>query len=126
MKKILYLFSLVLITSMVLAQTPNKSNESPPSNPSPNKVDTPKDGFQDTQEWYQIHFDKPIEKIEEIFYDKEKTPIEGEISRDRKTVILKNYSKKARIKVRLIFEGTGGIVESVSKSSCFIDPVIPL
>lgn len=126
MKKILYLFSLILITSMVFAQAPNRPNVSPSSNPSPNKVETPKDDFQDTQEWYQIHFDKPIEKIEEIFYDKEKTPIEGEISRDRKTVILKSYSKKARVKVRLIFEGTGGVVESVTKSSCFIDPVIPL
>jgi len=103
---------------MVFAQSP--ANE--PSNPEK----PAKELHIDSEEWHQIHFDKPIKRIEEIFYDKEKTPIEGEISRDRKSIILKNYSKRARVKIRLVYEDGGDVVETISKSSCFIDPVIPM
>ena len=107
------------ITSISFAQAPAPANQ--PTAPVPAK------GTEiESQDWHQIHLDKPVKKIEEIFYDKDKQPIDGEISRDRKSVILKNYHKKGRVKVRLIFEDSGGVVETIVKSSCFIDPVIPL
>ncbi len=118
MKNLLFLFSLITFTSIIYAQ--NSTIE--PSNPEK----PAKELHIDSEEWHQIHFDKPIKKIEEIFYDKAKTPIEGEISRDRKSIILKNYSKRGRVKIRLVYEDAGDVVETISKSPCFIDPVIPM
>ncbi len=119
MRNLLLLLSLMTFTLVLFAQTP--ANQ--PVVPVPTKGGGMEIKWQD---WHQIHLDKPIQKIEEIFYEKDQQPIENEISRDRKSVILKNYHKKGRIKVRLIFEGSGGVVETIVKSSCFIDPVIPL
>ncbi|MFK7908778.1 MAG: hypothetical protein AB8B69_26855 [Chitinophagales bacterium] len=118
MKNLLFLFSLIAFTSIVFAQTP--------VNEPANSEKPAKEQHIDSEEWHQIHFDKPIKKIEEIFYDKEKTPIEGEISRDRKSIILKNYSKRGRVKIRLVYEEAGDVIETISKSPCFIDPVIPI
>ncbi|MEZ4886878.1 MAG: hypothetical protein R3E32_19270 [Chitinophagales bacterium] len=118
MKNLLFLFLLTAITSIMTAQIPKESieNQTPENQ---NKIES--------QEWYQIHLEKPIQRIEEIFYDnEEKTPIENEISKDRQSIILKNYSKKGRVKVRLVFEDGGEVIETITKSSCFIDPVIPL
>ncbi len=120
MKNLLYLFLLTATTSILLAQNPSSKTI---------ELEIPVNDNQhiDSEEWYQIHLDKPIKQIEEIYYDnEEKTPIKGEISPDRKGVILKNYSKRGRVKVRLIFEDGGNVVETISKSSCFIDPVIPM
>ena len=125
MKNILLLCLSIIFTStsILIAQTPT------PSKTKTIELEVPVNDIQhlDSEEWYQIHLDKPIQRIEEIYHDnEEKTPIKGEISRDRKSVIMKNYSKKGRVKVRLVFEDGGGVVETITKSSCFIDPVIPL
>ncbi|MGB0930447.1 MAG: hypothetical protein ACPGVB_06715 [Chitinophagales bacterium] len=119
MKNLFLLLFLTALTSMIFAQTPAKTIE----------LEVPVNDNQhiNAEEWYQIHLDKPIKRIEEIYYDnEEKTPIKGEISPDRQGVILKNYSKRGRVKVRLIFEDSGNVVETISKSSCYIDPVIPM
>ena len=123
MKNLLLFLCLIGFASILFAQTPT------PSKTKTIELEVPVNDIQhlDSEEWYQIHLDKPIQRIEEIYHDnEEKTPIKGEISRDRKSVIMKNYSKKGRVKVRLVFEDGGGVVETITKSSCFIDPVIPL
>lgn len=73
---------------------------------------------------YQFYLDKPAKKIENIKYAKDELPIEGQISKDGKRVIMDGYIKRGR--VIAIVHYKDGTKEEVSRSSCVIDPVIPL
>ena len=73
---------------------------------------------------HQFYLDKPGVSIELLEYDKDKQPIRGEITGDGMRVIMNDYVKRGRIRAVIVFED--GTQEEVFKSSCFIDPVIPL
>lgn len=73
---------------------------------------------------HQFYLDKPATSIELLEYEKDQQPIKGEISGDGFRVIMDDYVKKGRVKAIVVY--TDGTKEEISKSSCFIDPVIPL
>jgi hypothetical protein len=71
---------------------------------------------------HQIHFKQPVKEINHIMYDKNFLPIQGEISDDKKSVVLKNWDKGTKVRVKVTYED--GTVEEIVKSPCYIDPVI--
>ena len=74
---------------------------------------------------YQFYLDQPALSIENIKYanDEEKT-IEGQLSKDGKRVVIEGYTKRGRVTATVKYKD--GTTEEVSRSSCVIDPVIPL
>jgi len=73
---------------------------------------------------YQFYLDKPANGIEKIKYANDDAPIEGQISKDGKRVIMDGYIKRGRVTAVVRYKD--GTTEEVSRSSCVIDPVIPL
>jgi len=71
---------------------------------------------------FQIYFKQPIKEIKHIMYDKNFLPIQGEISKDKKSVVLKNWEKGTKVRVKVTYED--GTEDEIVKSPCFIDPVI--
>lgn len=71
---------------------------------------------------YQIFLLQPAKDIKYLMYEKDFLPIQGRLSEDKKSVIMKNY--KTGMKVRVKVEYEDGTVEEIIKSPCFIDPVI--
>ena len=70
---------------------------------------------------YQLHLDKPVKSIEWLKYENSGEPIKGNLAPDKIRVILDNYKKGSRVKLKVTYED--GTVEEVVRSSCFIDPV---
>ena len=104
-------------TPAIYAQAPDGENLQQPVNdvqPKPNN-----------DEWHQIYLDKPAKSIEGIQYNKNEQPVEGELSKDRMKVYLKNYDRtNGSVTVKLTYQN--GTQEDLKRSSCFIDPVPPL
>jgi len=73
---------------------------------------------------YQFYLEKPAVGLELLEYAKEATPIKGNVTGDGMKVIMDGYVKKGRVRAIVIY--ADGTTEEVFKSSCFIDPVIPL
>jgi len=73
---------------------------------------------------FQFYLDEPAKKIQKLEYESDGTEIDGELSEDGKTVYLKDYKPKSRVKVSLVYRS--GKKDSFTKSSCYIDPVIPI
>jgi len=73
---------------------------------------------------YQFYLDKPAKGIQKIKYASDDTPIEGQISKDGKRVIMDGYIKRGRVTAVVRYQD--GTTEEISRSSCVIDPVIPL
>jgi hypothetical protein len=71
---------------------------------------------------HQIYFKKPIKEINHIMYDRSFLPIQGEISEDKKSVVLKNWEKGTKVRVKVTYED--GTEDEIVKSPCYIDPVI--
>ncbi len=71
---------------------------------------------------YQIYLKQPAKEVKEILYDNTCTPANGKISEDGKTIVIKDYQKKARIYVKVIY--VDGTEDEFVRSSCFIDPVL--
>jgi len=71
---------------------------------------------------FQIYFKQPIKEIKHIMYDKNFLPIQGEISKDKKSVVLKNWEKGTKVRVKVAYED--GTEDEIVKSPCFIDPVV--
>ena len=70
---------------------------------------------------YQIFLNKPVKNIRHIMYEKNFIPIQGVISEDKKSLIMKNYEPGSKVRVSVEYED--GTVEEFIKSPCFIDPV---
>jgi hypothetical protein len=70
---------------------------------------------------YQFQLEEPVEKIENLRYEKSGEPIKGTLSPDGKRVVMDHYKKGQRVKLNVQYPD--GRVEEVSKSPCFIDPV---
>lgn len=71
---------------------------------------------------FQIHLTQPAKQIKYMMYEKDFTPIQGRISEDKKSVVIKNYLKGSKIRLKVEYED--GTVEEIIKSPCFIDPYI--
>ena len=70
---------------------------------------------------YQFHLDKPAKSIDELRYEKTDEPIKGNLSPDGTRVVMDNYKKGSRVKLKATYED--GTTEEVIKSPCFIDPM---
>ncbi len=73
---------------------------------------------------HQIYLENKARSIQELEYEKDGEKLKGKISEDGKRIILENYHKRGRVKVTYTTES--GEQKTVSKSSCYIDVVIPL
>lgn len=71
---------------------------------------------------FQIHLPHPAKSIKYIMYEKDFTPIQGKISDDKKSIILKNYQKGTKVRLKVEYED--GTSEEILRSPCFIDPVV--
>ena len=71
---------------------------------------------------FQIFLNHPAKQIKYLMYEKDFLPIQGELSEDKKSVIMKNYKAGSKVRVKVEYED--GTVEEIIKSPCFIDPVI--
>lgn len=71
---------------------------------------------------YQISLPHPAKEIKLLLYDKSFLPIQGKLSEDKRSVILKNYEQGNRVRLKVVYED--GTEEEILKSPCFIDPVI--
>ena len=75
--------------------------------------------------FYQFYLDQPALSIENIKYSNdEEKKLEGQLSKDGKRVVIEGYTKRGRITATVKYKD--GTTEEVSRSSCVIDPVIPL
>ncbi len=72
---------------------------------------------------YQIYLDKPAKSFQNLKH-KDGTLLKGELSEDGKRLIINNYEKRAGITVDVKYQDGGS--ESISRSPCYIDPVLPL
>jgi hypothetical protein len=71
---------------------------------------------------YQISLPRPAKEIKRILYDKSFLPLQGKLSEDKKSVILKNYEKGSRVRIKVVYEDD--TEEEILKSPCYIDPVV--
>lgn len=73
---------------------------------------------------HQMYLEKPAISIEYIEYEKDQQRIKGELSGDGMRIIMDGYTKKGRVKA--IVNYADGTTDEFIRSSCYIDPVIPL
>lgn len=73
---------------------------------------------------FQFYLDEPAKKIQKLEYESDGKELDGELSEDGKTVYLKDYKAKSRVKVSVVYRS--GKKDTFTKSSCYIDPVIPI
>lgn len=71
---------------------------------------------------YQFYLPDPAIKIIDIQYDKDCTPVKGKLSDDGKTVFIREYREHSRVYLKIL--RADGTTEEITKSPCFIDPVI--
>lgn len=71
---------------------------------------------------YQIFLKQPAKEIKLLMYEKSFLPIQGKLSEDRKSIIMKDYETGSKVHVKVLYED--GSEEEFTKSPCFIDPVI--
>jgi hypothetical protein len=71
---------------------------------------------------YQIFLKQPAKEIKLLMYEKNFLPIQGKLSDDHKSVIMKDYQHGAKVRVKVLYED--GTVDEFVKSPCFIDPVV--
>jgi len=71
---------------------------------------------------FQIFLKQPAKQIKLLMYEKDFTPIQGTLSEDRKSIIMKNYDQNSKVHVKVLYDD--GSEEEFTKSPCYIDPVI--
>lgn len=70
---------------------------------------------------YQFQLEEPVELIDDLRYEQSGEKIKGSLSPDGLRVVMENYKKGQRVKLKV--EHADGRVEEVSKSPCFIHAV---
>ncbi len=73
---------------------------------------------------FQIYLNRPAKSIRLLMYEKNFVPIQGKLSEDKKSIIIKNYETGSKVHVKVEYED--GSVDEFVKSPCYIDPVITL
>lgn len=76
----------------------------------------------ENQSDFQIYLKQPAKEIKLLMYEKDFLPIQGKLSEDRRSVIMKNYQNGTRVRVKVLYED--GTEDEFVKSPCYIDPVI--
>ena len=71
---------------------------------------------------YQIFLKHPAKQIKLIMYEKNFLPIQGKLSEDKKSVIMKDYQTGNKVRLKVVYED--GTEEEIIKSPCYIDPVV--
>jgi len=71
---------------------------------------------------YQIFLERPAKTIKLLMYEKNFVPIQGKLSEDKKSIIIKDYETGSKVHVKVEYED--GTMEEFVKSPCYIDPVI--
>lgn len=71
---------------------------------------------------YQIFLKQPAKQIKLLMYEKNFLPIQGKLSEDKKSVIMKDYKLGNRVHVKVVYED--GTEEEFVQSPCYIDPVV--
>ncbi len=72
--------------------------------------------------YHQLFVDFHISEIVDMKYTIDDTPVDGHLTTDGYSVIIKNYPGDRSVKL-IILDDTG-VQKEVIKSRCFIDPVI--
>jgi hypothetical protein len=71
---------------------------------------------------YQIFLKQPAKEIKLLMYERNFLPVQGKLSEDRKSIIMKNYEQGTKVHVKVTYDD--GTVDEFVKSPCFIDPVV--
>ena len=71
---------------------------------------------------FQIFLKHPAKEIKLLMYERSFLPIQGKLSEDRKSIIMKNYEDGNKVHVKVIYDD--GTEDEFTKSPCYIDPVI--
>jgi hypothetical protein len=71
---------------------------------------------------FQIYLKQPARSIKLLMYERSFLPIQGKLSEDRKSIIMKDYEHGNKVHVKVQYED--GTEEEFTKSPCYIDPVI--
>ena len=71
---------------------------------------------------FQIYLKQPAKEIKFIWYEKNFMPIQGKLSEDKKSIIMKDYEPGTKVHVKVIYED--GTEDEFVKSPCYIDPVV--
>lgn len=71
---------------------------------------------------YQIHLSHPAKEIKLLMYEKNFLPVQGTLSEDRKSIIMKDYEPGTKIHVKVVYDD--GTVDDFVRSPCYIDPVV--
>ncbi len=70
---------------------------------------------------FQFQLEEPVKSIDDLRYEQSGEKIKGSLSPDGMRVVMENYKKGQRVKLKV--EHVDGKVEEVSKSPCFIHAV---
>jgi hypothetical protein len=70
---------------------------------------------------YQIFLTEPAQNIKEL-ENMEGEEIKGTLSPDGNKIIIENYTKKEKLRVKVEYKS--GRVEEFTRSPCFIDPLV--
>jgi hypothetical protein len=70
---------------------------------------------------YQFQLEEPVESIEDLRYEQSGEKIKGTLSPDGLRVVMENYKKGQRVKLKVAY--ADGKTEEISKSPCFIHSV---
>jgi hypothetical protein len=83
-----------------------------------------KDPFRDHDgnTWHQMNLDFKADEIIEIRYINSDDPVDGTLSPDGTSILIKNYPGDRAVKVLL--KTSDGSSREISKGKCFIDPVL--
>ena len=71
---------------------------------------------------YQIYLTKPAQQIKQLLYEKDCSPLKGNISDGGNKIIMEGYVPGNKVHVIVIY--TDGTEDEFVRSPCFIDPVI--
>ena len=96
---LLFVFSIVITSLSLIADEPVKIQKSD----------------------FQIHLPKPAKLIRLLMYEKNYVPIQGKLSEDKKSIIIKDYENGSKVHVKVDYED--GTSDEFVKSPCYIDPV---
>lgn len=72
--------------------------------------------------WHQFHLDFPAIEILKMEYINSTEPVDGILSPDGTSILIKNYPGDKSVKV--VLKTANGEPQEVSKSKCYIDPVL--
>jgi len=76
----------------------------------------------DGNTYHQLFVDFHITELIDIKYTVDDLPVEGKLSADGYSVLIKNYPGERSVK--LLIKDDAGLEKEVIKSRCFIDPVL--